>query len=66
MKVCSKCRVKKLLSDFQPDPRYRLGVTGWCKACRAACSKVAKEHVRQMPKIEPPCRRVMSSKNRLR
>src|SRR5688572_20208551 len=32
-KVCSKCLNKLSLKRFQKDPKYRLGVKGWCIAC---------------------------------
>lgn len=32
-KRCSKCKKNKQLRFFGQDPRYRLGVKGWCKAC---------------------------------
>jgi hypothetical protein len=32
-KTCTKCNKTKPLLDFKPDPRYKLGVTSWCKAC---------------------------------
>lgn len=39
-KVCSKCQAEKTLDQFQPDPRYRLGVSGWCKPCKSEYHKV--------------------------
>jgi 5-methylcytosine-specific restriction endonuclease McrA len=35
-KCCTKCRTDKPLSEFNKDPRYRLGVTGWCTLCLQA------------------------------
>ena len=40
MKVCSRCKVNKSLSDFSTNPRYRLGVTGHCKKCKAEVSQL--------------------------
>lgn len=33
-KSCSKCGETKSLSQFQKDPRYCFGVSGWCKTCK--------------------------------
>lgn len=35
-KTCTKCKADKPLSEFNKDPRYRLGVTGWCTLCLRA------------------------------
>lgn len=32
-KTCSKCGRTRRLKFFRVDPRYRLGVKGWCKTC---------------------------------
>ena len=32
-KKCSKCLRTRRLKFFNKDSRYRLGVSGWCKAC---------------------------------
>lgn len=32
-KTCSKCKEAKTLDNFARAPRYRLGVTSWCKQC---------------------------------
>ncbi len=32
-KRCSKCGKDRRLRFFDTDPRYRLGVKGWCKDC---------------------------------
>ena len=32
-KQCSKCKRTRLFKFFNKDPRYRLGITGWCKDC---------------------------------
>lgn len=32
-KKCSKCLRTRRLKFFNKDPRYRLGVKGWCKSC---------------------------------
>lgn len=39
-KKCSKCGVRRLLKFFNKDRRYRLGVTGWCKRCFIAYSRL--------------------------
>lgn len=30
---CVKCKQDKLKSEFQPNKRYRAGVTSWCNGC---------------------------------
>ena len=39
-KVCSKCNVEKPLDQFYLAPRYRLGVSGHCKACKGLYAKI--------------------------
>lgn len=56
-KVCSKCQMEKTLDQFQPDPRYRLGVVGHCKACKKDYFKArnsdpaVQEHNRQVRRM---------------
>ena len=50
MKVCSRCYENKSLSDFHSDPRYRLGVTGWCRSCRNDFSKQRAAEIKTQPK----------------
>lgn len=38
-KQCSKCHCVRRLKFFNKDPRYRLGVKGWCKRCETAYSQ---------------------------
>lgn len=33
-KKCSRCGSSRKLKYFGIDPRYRMGVTGWCKRCK--------------------------------
>lgn len=35
MKQCSKCKIKKLLSEFRKDKQKKDGVTSWCGKCIA-------------------------------
>lgn len=32
-KTCSKCKQAKTLDNFARAPRYKYGVSGWCKQC---------------------------------
>lgn len=33
IKICTACKVEKSLDCFHSNPKYRLGVTAWCKLC---------------------------------
>lgn len=35
-KVCSKCGIKKEVTEFYKDKRYLNGIFSWCKACCSA------------------------------
>jgi hypothetical protein len=39
MKVCTRCKVEKLLSDFSPDKRILSGLQSRCKSCFAEIAK---------------------------
>ena len=49
MKVCTKCREAKAVSEFSPDRRQSSGLQGQCKACRRAQMKKwhAKPEIRE-------------------
>ncbi len=36
MKICTKCREEKPLSEFYASARHRDGRQSWCKACTKA------------------------------
>lgn len=42
-KRCSKCGRGRRLKFFGRDPRYRLGVKGWCKDCELAYSRLPRQ-----------------------
>ncbi len=33
MRICSKCKQEKELSEFHKDKHNRSGLKGWCKVC---------------------------------
>lgn len=33
-KLCGRCKITKNVADFHQDPRYKMGVSGFCKACK--------------------------------
>lgn len=39
MKTCSKCHKTKELTEFYSAPRYAMGVSGHCKACKSEYAK---------------------------
>lgn len=39
MKVCTKCKIEKPLSDFSPDRRISSGLQSRCKSCFAEIAK---------------------------
>jgi hypothetical protein len=47
MKVCSKCKKTKFLSDFYNDSRYKDGKTCYCKECQNKSAK------KSLNKIDP-------------
>jgi len=45
MKVCRRCSAEKAADEFRNDPRYRDGLSSWCKQCfRENNSKWAREN----------------------
>lgn len=42
-KVCTKCKVRKVLTDFSPQSRMRDGRASWCKACMAAAGRARRQ-----------------------
>lgn len=49
-KLCSLCKQTKKLNSFGPDPRYRLGVIGWCRECRRERARARAAIVATFPK----------------
>jgi hypothetical protein len=49
-KICSKCSVEKPVSEFYRAIRYRLGVTGECKECKAKYTRQYEDHIKLGPK----------------
>jgi hypothetical protein len=45
-KQCSKCLRTRKLRFFNKDPRYRMGVAGWCRNCKSeyAQTPIRKEY----------------------
>ena len=37
-KVCTKCKEKKLTTNFSRDARMRDGFYAWCKPCKSTAS----------------------------
>jgi len=52
-KTCSHCHESKSLSDFYADKRYRLGVSGWCRACKLAHGHGWLERRRKTARVVP-------------
>jgi hypothetical protein len=38
-KRCSKCNKTRRVKFFNEDPRYRMGIKGWCKSCESDYAK---------------------------
>ena len=51
-KTCSKCGETKPLNQFHYSPRYALGVTRQCKACRNEYIRLHHQAKKTAPKIE--------------
>lgn len=62
MKVCSRCRLNQPLAAFQRDSRYRFGVHGWCKACRAEARSVQDQRRQLLPKVVLPEKKCLTCK----
>src|SRR5262245_24791146 len=43
-KTCSTCKQSLPLTAFSPDPRYRSGCRGQCKACRVKLTALARKN----------------------
>ena len=56
--ICTKCRIKKLVSKFPKDPRKRNGRSSWCKACHElAVQKVRSEDPGSASRIQASYRK---------
>ena len=44
-KTCSKCKIKKPVAAFSPDPRHTDGLQSGCKACKKIYQMAHKEEI---------------------
>jgi hypothetical protein len=52
-KACTRCGEVKPFDLFRPNPRMRLGVDSWCKACAGAWARARFREIGATPKEVP-------------
>lgn len=57
MKTCTKCGIKKELTVFVKDDRYRDGYQNQCRSCRSHYSKILERKKSLLRRMKIQCKR---------